>query len=39
MIEFSPMDLEQLEEKGISKKKVLDQIEIFKEGIPYRPLE
>ncbi|UCD61259.1 MAG: DUF4301 family protein [Flavobacteriaceae bacterium] len=39
MIEFSPMDMKQLEEKGISKKKVLDQIEIFKEGIPFVRLE
>ncbi len=39
MIEFSPMDLQQLREKGISKEKVLDQIEIFKEGIPFVRLE
>ncbi len=39
MIEFSPMDLQQLEEKGISKEKVLDQIETFKEGIPFVRLE
>lgn len=39
MIEFSPMDLQQLQEKGISKEKVLDQIEIFKEGIPFVRLE
>jgi len=39
MIEFSPLDLEQLKEKGISKEKVLDQIEIFKEGIPFVRLE
>ena len=39
MIEFSPMDLQQLQEKGISKEKVLDQIETFKEGIPFVRLE
>ena len=39
MIEFSPMDLEQLQEKGISKEKVLDQIETFKDGIPFVRLE
>ena len=39
MIEFSLMDLQQLQEKGISKEKVLDQIETFKEGIPFVRLE
>lgn len=39
MIEFSARDLQQLEEKGISKEKVLDQIETFKEGIPFVRLE
>ena len=39
MIEFLPKDLKQLEEKGISKEKVLDQIEIFKQGIPFVRLE
>ncbi|MBT8181634.1 MAG: DUF4301 family protein [Eudoraea sp.] len=39
MIEFSPRDLQQLQEKGISKEKVLDQIETFKEGIPFVRLE
>jgi len=39
MIEFSPMDLQQLQEKGISKEKVLDQIETFKDGIPFVRLE
>ncbi|MEM9361569.1 MAG: DUF4301 family protein [Bacteroidota bacterium] len=39
MIEFSPEDLKQLEEKGISKEKVLNQIETFKEGIPFVKLK
>jgi len=39
MIEFSENDLRQLSKKGISKKKVLDQIEMFKEGIPFVRLE
>lgn len=39
MIEFSQEDLKQLEEKGISKEKVLAQIETFKEGIPYIKLK
>lgn len=39
MIEFTPMDLQQLQEKGISKEKILDQIETFKEGIPFVRLE
>lgn len=39
MIELSPLDLQQLQKKGISKEKVLDQIEIFKEGIPFVRLE
>ena len=39
MIEFSPEDLKQLEEKGISKEKVLNQIETFKEGIPFVKLQ
>ncbi|MEO0902222.1 MAG: DUF4301 family protein, partial [Bacteroidota bacterium] len=39
MIEFSQEDLKQLEEKGISKEKVLNQIETFKEGIPFVKLQ
>ena len=39
MIEFSPEDLKQLNEKGITPEKVLSQIETFKEGIPYVKLE
>ncbi|WP_318310612.1 DUF4301 family protein [Flagellimonas crocea] len=35
MIELSPKDLEQLDSKGISKEKVANQIQTFKEGIPY----
>lgn len=35
MIELSPNDLEQLNSKGISKEKVINQIETFKEGIPF----
>jgi len=39
MIDFTDKDLKQLEEKGISKEKVLNQIETFKEGIPFVHLE
>jgi len=35
MIELSPKDLEQLDSKGISKEKVQNQIQTFKEGIPF----
>ncbi len=35
MIEFSPEDVKQFEEKGISREKVFAQIETFKEGIPF----
>ncbi|MBR9855428.1 MAG: DUF4301 family protein [Algicola sp.] len=35
MIELSPKDLEQLDSKGISKEKVENQIQTFKEGIPF----
>ncbi|MHA7863157.1 DUF4301 family protein [Flagellimonas marinaquae] len=35
MIELSPKDLEQLDSKGISKEKVANQIQTFKEGIPF----
>lgn len=35
MIDLSQKDSEQLEKKGISKEKVFDQIETFKEGIPF----
>lgn len=35
MITLSPKDLEQLDSKGISKQKVIHQIETFKEGIPF----
>lgn len=35
MIDLSQKDIEQLEKKGISKEKVFNQIETFKEGIPF----
>ena len=35
MIDLSPKDLEQLKKKGISKEKVANQIQTFKEGIPF----
>ncbi|MEN8789678.1 MAG: DUF4301 family protein [Flavobacteriaceae bacterium] len=35
MTNFSERDLKQLFSKGISEEKVLDQIRIFEEGIPY----
>ena len=35
MITLSPKDLEQLDSKGITKEKVIRQIETFKEGIPF----
>ena len=35
MMKLSPLHLQQLEDKGISKEKVLDQLEAFKEGIPF----
>ncbi|NHF58719.1 DUF4301 family protein [Flavobacteriaceae bacterium TP-CH-4] len=38
-MKFSESDLQQLAQKGISKEKVLDQIETFKEGIPFVRLE
>lgn len=38
-MDFSEKDSIQLSQKGISKDKVLDQIEIFKEGIPFVVLE
>jgi len=39
MIDFTKKDLDQLKEKGISKEKVLQQVETFKEGIPFVTLE
>ncbi|MDT0606603.1 DUF4301 family protein [Croceitalea rosinachiae] len=39
MIDFTENDLQQLNSKGISREKVLDQIETFKEGIPFVDLE
>ncbi len=39
MIDFTENDLSQLQEKGIPKEKVLQQIETFKEGIPFVSLE
>lgn len=39
MIDFSTKDLRQLMSKGISKEKVLGQIQIFEEGIPYIHLD
>ena len=35
MIDFTQKDVAQLERKGISKEKVVRQIETFKEGIPF----
>lgn len=35
MVELSSKDLEQLDSKGISKEKVIHQIQTFKEGIPF----
>ena len=35
MIEFTQRDIRQIEEKGISRKKVEDQIRTFMEGIPF----
>ncbi|TAI47896.1 DUF4301 family protein [Flagellimonas allohymeniacidonis] len=39
MIDFSLEDLEQLQIKGISQEKVLDQIATFKAGIPFVQLK
>lgn len=39
MIQLSEKDLEQLKNKGVTKEIVLDQIETFKEGIPFVQLE
>ncbi|NKI31538.1 DUF4301 family protein [Croceivirga thetidis] len=39
MIDFTEKDLKQLQDKGISKDKVLQQIETFKEGIPFVDLQ
>ncbi|ALM08724.1 NAD metabolism ATPase/kinase [Sediminicola sp. YIK13] len=39
MTAFSSSDHQQLLDKGIKKEKVLDQIETFKEGIPFVHLE
>lgn len=39
MIDFTEKDLEQLKNLGISKDKVLSQIETFKEGIPFVKLK
>ena len=38
-MELTEEDKSQLEKKGISKEKVLGQIETFKEGIPFVRLE
>jgi hypothetical protein len=38
-MEFTEKDIQQFIDKGISKEKVLNQIEIFKEGIPFVKLE
>lgn len=35
MIEFTENDEKQLKDKGISKEKVLDYVDTFKEGIPF----
>lgn len=39
MTDFSENDLQQLSNKGISKEKVLEQVETFKEGIPFVRLD
>ncbi|MEO0573507.1 MAG: DUF4301 family protein [Bacteroidota bacterium] len=39
MMDLTEKDLKQLKEKGIPKEKVLQQIETFKEGIPFVTLE
>jgi len=39
MIKFSEKDLQQLTKKGITEAKVLNQIETFKEGIPFVKLQ
>jgi len=39
MMEFSENDLQQLSKMSISKEKLLEQIETFKEGIPFVNLE
>ena len=39
MIDFTKEDIKQLNDKGISKDKVLRQIETFEEGIPFVNLE
>ncbi len=39
MVEFDSKDLEQMASMGISKKRVLDQIETFKAGIPHVRLQ
>ncbi len=36
---FSEKDLQHLAEKGITKVKVVDQVNTFKEGIPFVKLE
>jgi len=38
-MDFTKQDLRQLEIKGISKEKVLEQVATFKEGIPFVSLE
>ncbi|ASV30482.1 DUF4301 family protein [Maribacter cobaltidurans] len=39
MIEFTEQDKNQMAKKGIAKEKVLDQINTFKEGIPFVDLQ
>lgn len=39
MIDLSQKDLEQLKQKGISKEKIIQQIETFKAGIPFMELD
>lgn len=39
MIEFTEQDRKQMAEKGIAKEKVVDQINTFKEGIPFVDLQ
>ncbi len=38
-MEFTEKDIQQFESKGISKEKVLSQVETFKQGIPYVNLD
>ena len=39
MTEFTPADLEQLKERGISREAVEAQLERFRKGFPYLEIE